>query len=220
MVSGRVDLIFSLQDAQNILLKRRIVLSVYRRDFLFFISIAGAGLALPNYSLRAKPTYPISNYLNDLTKLPTARECLICHKTIEEVGGQMLIYTHFRGTILRAGSKIRDFPNLRVLLRLFDDRDLYFAAWGEESIFTETVINQALREYLNGEQPWHCQICGMRECHLCGKPLVALAYGDYACREHGHGCYSKGANLGANRGCIDPKCQSSEYFNNVRRSLS
>ena len=194
-------------------------MSISRRDFLLFSAVTGACLTLPSYSLRAKPTYPLSSYLNDLTKLPTAHECLICHKTIEEIDGQMLIYTKFRGTSLRASSDIRDFPNLRVLIRLFDDPDLCFAAWGESSIFNEAVISQALTDYLNGKQPWHCQICGKRECHLCGKPLIALAYGDYACRGHGRGYYHKGATLGANLGCIDPKCQSSEYFNNVRRSL-
>ena len=197
-------------------------MSVSRRDFLFFVSIAGAGLVLPNYRLQSISTYPISNYLNDLTKLPTARKCLICQKRIEEIDGQMLMYTHFRGTCFGTyfgtDANLRDVPDLRVSLRLFDDCDLNFVAWGEETIFTNTVLSKALGEYLNGEQPWHCQICGLRACELCGKPLYALAYGDYACREHGQGFYSKGACLGANLGCIDPKCQSSEYFDNVRRT--
>ena len=186
---------------------------LYRRDFLFGLAAAaGAGLAWPGATLRATPGYPLRGHLDDIWNLPTTRDCLICQKPIEEIQGQMLVYTHFRGTSLATTSKFRDVPNLRVAARLLDDRKLYFFAWGEESIFTDEVIARALAGYLNGEQPWHCQLCGCRQCSRCGKPLWFLACGDYACRVRGEGYYGKGANFGANMGCINPRCKNGRLF--------
>ena len=72
---------------------------------------------------------------------------------------------------------------------------------------SDYVIDRAVKMYLDGMQPWHCQKCGYRACDLCGEPYVRLAYGDFVFDDGGRGYYSPGPNLGASPGCINPECK-------------
>ena len=124
------------------------------------------------------------------------------------VRGQKIIRSRTRGTALLNQADSKGDLNVLVLESLFENHDLYFTVWGEESIFTSPVVNRARRAYQAGKQPWLCQKCGLRQCHRCGEPLNVLAYGDYAFAEGGRGFYGQGPNLGANRGCVNPLCRS------------
>lgn len=196
-------------------------MSFSRRKFLSSAAVASTGLLLPSFVRQANgqlftkigATFvPLdSDSLNLLKKslattqkLPTADSCLICQKSIEEIGGQKLVFSHFRGTTIFDYLKHVVHENFRKRIKLFGDHEI--VCWGEKSFMSEKVIDQAVREYLNGMQPWHCQICGKRECYICGQPIAWLAYGDYAYHET-RGYYSKGANLGASPPCINPECK-------------
>ena len=198
-------------------------MSISRRKFLSTGLVIGAGFILPGVSPPAAHPFNIigakfvpvdprslallQKILSESQKWPTAQACLICRAPIEKIGGQKLIRSRLRGTALLNQADHMRYPNLRAWESLFGSPDLYFTAWGEESLFTSPVVNRARREYQDGKQPWLCQKCGKRVCHLCGEPLNVLAYGDYAFDEGGRGYYTKGANLGANLGCINPECR-------------
>ncbi len=204
-------------------------MSVSRRKFLSTGLVLGAGLILPGVSLPAKQAFNIigANFvpvdphslallqkiLSASQKWPTAQACLICRQPVENIGGQKLIRTKLRGTALLHQADSNRYPGVRAWESLFGSCDLYFTVWGEESIFTDQIVAKARREYLNGMQPWFCQKCGKRSCHLCGEPLNVLAYGDYAFAEGGRGFYGQGPNLGANPGCINPRCRSYRNMN-------
>ena len=190
-----------------------------RRKFIVLTTTVCSGCVLPRLVSggfqstgtfshpKPAPFHLLDKTLTGTRKLPTAQECLICGHSIKTIGGHKLIFTKLRGTELvdKAGARFRE--NLRGRISLFKNHDLTLVLWGEEKFMTDQVIGRVKTTYLQGEQPWFCQKCGSRTCHLCGTPLIWLAYGDYAFDDGGRGYYSKGANLGASPPCVNPKCE-------------
>jgi hypothetical protein len=195
-------------------------MSFTRRKFILLTTAVCSGCVLPrlvsggfeSVGTFSDPDSAASHLLDKtitgIQKLPTARACLICGYSIETIGGQKLIHTTLRGTELVGKSDYHFRENLRGRIRLFEDHELTLIAWGEKQFMTEQIIERAKITYLQGEQPWFCQKCGFRTCHLCGTPLIWLAYGDYAFDDSGRGYYLKGANLGASPPCVNSKCEN------------
>jgi hypothetical protein len=139
--------------------------------------------------------------------LPTAATCFSCQLPIGHVGGQKLVHTKLRGTVLLPGSHRLPRKNYRYARKIQDNPQLYLHAWGEESFMSKSILERVLDTYLSGLQPWFCQRCGKRACHLCGQPNLWLAYGDYAFNDVHGSYYHKGANLGASPPCINRQCR-------------
>ena len=143
--------------------------------------------------------------LLEVHKFLPAQTCMSCQKPIELIGGQRMIAQSERGTMILAEAIDSGLDNFRQCTKLFEDRELYFVAWGEESVFSDQVINRAREDFLAGKRPWFCQKCGKRQCHLCGEPTGRPLGSDYIF-DDGHTLHS--ANLGYNPGCINLDCKN------------
>jgi hypothetical protein len=208
-----------------------------RRSFLTLVIGAGVGSLLPSSFRQAdghifnkigKTYVPLDHdslvgltkYIFDNQEMPTARTCLICQQPIEKIGGKKMIRNTWRGTSV-SDKPIREGPvhktvfandsgvhfAFRSCRKLLHQPELHLNIWGADRLNSERVINRAIKEYLEGTQPWFCQKCGYRQCSHCGEPHAWLAYGDYAYDDGGRGYYTMGANLGACPPCINPKCE-------------
>lgn len=117
-------------------------------------------------------------------KRPPTEACVMCDKTLKEVGGKRLIAQQLRGVALtnkKRGGGNKNSPHK--CLELFSDPLIYMDYWGESEKWTDSVILSAKNAYLNGKQPWFCQICGERKCSECGSPInypmgSDILYGD------------------------------------------
>lgn len=149
------------------------------------------------------------------TPLPTAATCFVCDLPIDRVGGQKLVHTKLRGTVLSPESKRLAKPNYQAIRKIQESPGLYVHAWGEPPFLSERALERVLESYTSGFQPWFCQRCGNRSCHLCGHSNLWLAYGDYAFNDVQGSYYHKGANLGVSPPCINRDC--SKYRKSVFR---
>jgi hypothetical protein len=142
--------------------------------------------------------------LSEIQELLPARHCMICHKTIGEIGGRRMIAQGFRGIAVSDQVLTKGYKNLQKCVRLIEGRELYLVAWGEKSIITDAVIEQATADYRKGFRPWFCQVCGQRLCHLCGELLPRPVASDYIFDDGGSvHC----PILGADPGCWNPECE-------------
>jgi hypothetical protein len=135
--------------------------------------------------------------------LPADR-CMVCQKTIADVGGRRLVAQPSRGTTITDRYLTGGWKNFRLCIQLLKGKELYMAFWGEESIFNYEVIQRAISDYQNGTKPWFCQVCGKRTCHICGEMLWRPVISDYVFKD-GHVVYCP--CLGADPGCWNPKCK-------------
>jgi hypothetical protein len=137
-------------------------------------------------------------------KRPPSKTCILCGKTIEEVGGRRMIAQKFIGVTLSdkySGGGNPDYTHQSV--KLYDDGNTYVTMWGGKDLWTADRIDSAHKEYLTGHSPWFCQICGRRACSKCGAPVNMPVASDVL--------YSNGETdhvpiIPADLGCINPKC--------------
>lgn len=103
---------------------------------------------------------------------PPAKACVFCNKTIHEIGGQRMIAQRARGLTLTEdkNAKIGSEDSHRQSLEIFTDPSIYIRFWGMKGEWTESAILTAKQQYLNGQRPWFCQVCGYRKCSVCGSP--------------------------------------------------
>ena len=139
----------------------------------------------------------------EIPQLPPADRCMACEKTIEAIGGRRMVAQPLRGTTLLDHAIEGGYRNFRSCTRLVEDRDLFMVVWGEESVFPEMVIDRARRAYLAGIQPWFCQVCGYRLCHVCHTILPRPVASDYVFDD---GYIVHCPILGADPGCSNPEC--------------
>jgi len=143
--------------------------------------------------------------------LPPADTCMICDKPIGEIGGRRMIAQRERGTTVLDYAVNGQFRNFQSCERLLANSELYFVAWGEESIITRAVVQRARADYMAGFHPWFCQVCGNRLCHLCGALLPRPVASDYIFDD---GDTLHCPILGADPGCWNPEC---EKFRNLSK---
>lgn len=136
---------------------------------------------------------------------PPSKKCIFCNKTIEEIGGKRLTAQKTRGICLSQklqSESNNDYP--RTYIKLFDDLEIYMTVWGKEGKWTKSTIDKAKNEYLNGYQPWFCQICGKRACDICGSPQNYPAGSDIL---YSDGSTSHFGIFPYDHGCSNPDCE-------------
>lgn len=110
-------------------------------------------------------------YYNSL--LP-ASACVICAKTLSEVGGKRILATGLRGfDISDQRPKRQNKPHYVATPRLIEDEEIYLRVWGDKKIFTDAVVDRIRATYRSGFRPWMCQAkgCGDRACVVCGMAM-------------------------------------------------
>lgn len=138
--------------------------------------------------------------------LPPSSWCIICGKSIDEVGGKMLVAQQRRGVVWSETgehSKNAGRPHQTLLLNGVQGAG-YLTVWGDEGFWNADRVQRAKNEFLAGRHPWFCQICGLRTCTECGVPLAWPPGSDSLSAD---GCIRHHALLGVNPGCANPDCR-------------
>lgn len=89
------------------------------------------------------------------------------------------------------------------------------AYWGEAELWTKAAIARAKQAYMDGQKPWFCQICAMRQCHACGAPVNYPAGSDII-RADGELRYF--AIFSVDLGCGNTHCK--RYTESIAVSIS
>ncbi|NOQ64919.1 MAG: hypothetical protein GQ582_10445 [Methyloprofundus sp.] len=137
-------------------------------------------------------------------KRPPEKTCVFCHKALNEIGGKRIIAQKFRGVALskkKTGGGNKDYPHQSI--PLFSNPNIFIDIWGEKEKWNEASIKSAKNSYLNGKQPWFCQICGERKCSHCDSPINYPMGSDIL---YGNGCSSHVAILPIDPGCNNSAC--------------
>jgi len=142
-------------------------------------------------------------------RLPAER-CAICEKSLAEIGGKRIVSQKLRGVCLSdryQGGGNKDFP--RQSFKLYDDQDIYMQVWGEKELWTPAAIRRAQDAYLNGMRPWMCQLCGQRQCSVCGQPINMAVGSDIL---FDNGCGTHVPILPCDPGCVNKECEKYREF--------
>ena len=145
----------------------------------------------------------------EIQEILPARTCIVCEKTIKEIGGRKMVAQPLRGTNVFDRVIHGGFKNFHSCTRLLEDRDLYLVTWGEVTFLSDEVISRIKADYLEGRRPWFCQVCGKRSCHLCGALERRPAMSDYVCDD---GYILHCPSLGADTGCLNPQCRRYKHY--------
>jgi len=138
-------------------------------------------------------------------QLLPADSCVLCGKSLQEIGGRRLVGQQLRGVSLSdryLGGGNKDFPYQS--FQLSDEPVVYLVVWGEKSKWTPTAIQAAKHEYLSGKRPWFCQRCGVRTCRQCGAPINYPVGSDML---DDQGCSSHAPIFPFDPGCSNPECE-------------
>jgi hypothetical protein len=136
--------------------------------------------------------------------LPADR-CVICQKTLKEVGGQRIIAQQVRGVCLSKkfrGGGDKNFPYKSFKISPYP---IFLTVWGELSMWNEGAVKRAMDAFSKGKRPWFCQVCGNRICPECGFPLKMPVGSDVL---YDDGSSSHVPMLPCNPGCINPNCST------------
>ena len=145
----------------------------------------------------------------EILEMPPAPNCMICERTIEEIGGRRMVAQKARGTNVFQHVISEGFENFHSCTRLLEGRELFLVIWGEAAFLSDNVISRIEAEYLEGRRPWFCQVCGKRSCHLCGALERRPVMSDYVCDD---GYILHCPSLGADTGCLNPQCTRYKHY--------
>ena len=137
-------------------------------------------------------------------KLQPAQACLLCEKTLDQVGGSRMVGTSTMGVSIGPkymGGGNPDSPYQSIQI---PDDDCYVYIWGPKKNWTGAVLRKALQLHLNGQRAWFCQVCGHRTCSHCGSPLATPPGSE---RLDDNGCTSHSPILGVQIPCINSECR-------------
>ena len=97
-----------------------------------------------------------------------APACVLCSRTLEEVGGKRIASTPTIGVTRQAEPRPGDQYQSHPL-------DVgYVITWGQP--WNPDAVGRAIMTYREGHRPWLCQPCANRGCCVCGSPLrIAMA---------------------------------------------
>ena len=102
--------------------------------------------------------------------LKPAPACVLCSRTLEEVGGKRIASTQTIGVTRQAEERDGD---------EYQSHSLgvgagYAITWGHP--WTPNAVARAINAFQTGHRPWLCQPCANRGCCVCGSPLrIAMA---------------------------------------------
>lgn len=144
-----------------------------------------------------------SNFLPD-------SHCVICGKTLDEVGGRRIVAQHLRGITFsnkHLGGGNPEYPHKSFIINPEQSEESqmprYLVVWGEPSMWNEETIQRALDAVSRHKTPWFCQVCGKRTCPECGYPGAYPAGSDVL---YDNGCSAHVAILPVNLRCINQNC--------------
>jgi hypothetical protein len=142
--------------------------------------------------------------------LPDDR-CVICGKTIEEVGGKRITAQKFRGITISGESRGGGNSKYPYKSYKLSSAPIYLVIWGEVSMWSEEAIQRATDAFHKGKRSWFCQICGQRSCSTCGAPINYPMGSDVL--------YENGSNphcgiFPFDPGCINTKCKNYKEWGN------
>jgi len=148
--------------------------------------------------------------IKHLVSLPD-EQCVICGKTIEEVGGQRIASQPRRGiwfspTYKGGGNPAAPHKSIKL-----NEAPLYLVVCGEKEMWTDLAIERAVSSYRRGRRAWFCQVCGHRTCSTCGAP-INLPMGSEILHTNGSITYCN--IIPFNPGCINPACKNYKDFGN------
>ena len=154
-------------------------------------------------------------------KLLPSDRCVLCGRTLEQVGGKRMVGSKSRGICLSTkfqGGGNADYPFQSV--KLDETAGIYLMVWGEKDKWTSEAIERAKTAYLNARRPWFCQVCGARTCRECGAPINLPMGSDVL---YDNGCSSHVTMFPFDPGCINPACKRyrewGETARNKKRNL-
>ncbi len=146
------------------------------------------------------------NKINTAKRYPPSDTCIVCNKSLAEVGGERIIVQIPRGIVISDTEYInsdKEYPRQSFKLSVNSDR--YLVVWGDE-LQTDDVIDRAKKEYEKGKQPCFCQVCGNRTCQECGT-LIQFPMGSSLLDDNGKSW--RVSNLPIAQGCTNLKCKNS-----------
>ncbi len=150
---------------------------------------------------------------NDMYKFKSKRinkyrkpscHCLLCKKTIEEIGGKRIVAQKTLGTFLLKtyhGGGDPDYPELSIKINDMN----YITLRGKKGMWTDELIEEIKDIYLQYERPWFCQKCAGKTCYNCGELMNNPIGSDVI---YDDGCISHVAALGYNPGCVNDMCEN------------
>ena len=142
-------------------------------------------------------------------RLPDSH-CVICEKSLDEVGGTRLKAQQFRGWAFSdkyTGGGNKDYPRKSYKLAS-PHLPAYLVVWGE--MWDEKSIQRAISALNNNKTPWFCQVCGVRTCQICNQPINYPMGSDLLTDE---GCSPHVPIHPFNPGCINKKCSNYKEWN-------
>lgn len=131
--------------------------------------------------------------------------CIICQKTIQEIGGRRIVAQQVRGILISSkpiGGGHRDHHYMSYKLSSYP---LYLVVWGPGTMWSEESIQRATEAFHRGKRSWFCQLCGNRVCVDCGSPLQHPVGSDVL---YDNGCTAHVAILPCHPGCVNPQCKN------------
>ena len=137
-------------------------------------------------------------------KRKPSSHCLLCKKTIDEIGGKRVVAQKTLGSFISTtyrGGGDPDFPDLSIKI----DDAKYILLCGKKGMWTVELIDKVKEIYLNNERPWFCQKCAGKTCHICGEILNNPIGSDVI---YDDGCVLHVAALGYNPGCMNDACEN------------
>jgi hypothetical protein len=131
--------------------------------------------------------------------------CVICQKSIEEIGGRRIIAQSMRGILfsnkpIGGGHKDHHYKSHKL-----SPYPLYLVVWGPGTMWSEDAIQSATAAFHKGKRSWFCQLCGNRVCQDCGSPLQQPVGSEVL---YDNGCTSHVPILPCHPGCVNPQCKN------------
>lgn len=154
------------------------------------------------------PADVIDQYKNMLP----AESCVICERTLAEVGGRRIIAQKFRSvgvSTTKQGGGNPEFPAKS--LELTRDPLVFMVVKGSADMWTQPRIEAAKNTYLSGLRPWFCQNCGNRTCSSCDAPVNRPPACDILYDDGGS---AHASILPVDCGCCNPKCKKYREWGN------
>ena len=157
------------------------------------------------------PIHILSNLPTQETELvrppvpSPASHCVICQKSLDEVGGKRIVAQQLRGVIISKEYRGGGNPDYPYRSFKISPTPLYLTVWGEMSMWPEDAIQRAVDDFQKGKASWFCQICGKRACSVCGAPINYPMGSDIL---NDNGSSSHCGIMPFNPGCINPRCKN------------
>lgn len=141
---------------------------------------------------------------NNDKKYPPSDTCIICSKSLDDIGGERIVAQVPRGLVISNTESVNnDTIYQPQSYTLSVNPGKFLVIWGEE-LQTDVVIEKAKREYKKGRQPWFCQVCGNRTCEECGT-LIQFPMGSSLLDDNGNRW--RIPLLPIEPECTNPKCK-------------